>query len=67
MRTVTHPEHQNDYADGYDVMLFTIQTLGWEEARKQYNEAFPLGHKPDSLARYYYAAGGIDALLDTKK
>lgn len=47
-------------------MQFTIATLGWA-ARDQYNQTYPLGQMFDSMANYYYAAGGIDALLDAKK
>lgn len=66
MRKATHPEYQQDYESGYDAMQFTISTLGFDAARDLFNKTYPLGEQFETLEKYYYAFGGIDALLDHK-
>ena len=43
-----------------------IAGMGWNAARDKFNIDNPVGQPVSGMAAYYYAKGGIDALLDKK-
>jgi hypothetical protein len=64
--TVTHPQHQRDFDAGKDQTLAEILGMGFDAALSKWRMENPQGHKFSSLAAYYYAKGGLQALADKK-
>lgn len=52
MRTVTHPEYQQHYDEGYEVGLKNLDKVGFEKARDLINEKFPVGQKVEGMDTY---------------
>jgi hypothetical protein len=63
MRTVTHPEHQKDYNAGWDDACEFIRAAGIGAASSRWNAENPRGQNPSTLGAYYYACGGLDAIV----
>lgn len=61
--TVTHQQHQKDYDAGRMAVLEDIETFGAEKAADKWRLENPTRQKPSSLGAYYYAKGGLDALV----
>lgn len=61
---ITHPEHQSAFDAGRDQMLKEIKGMGFAAARDKWNMENPVGTNPLSLGSYYYAKGGLQALVD---
>ncbi len=61
--TVTHQQHQKDYDAGYTAVMEDIRTFGLDRAADKWRAENPTDHKPSSLGAYYYAKGGLDALV----
>lgn len=61
--TITHPEHSEDYWRGYETMKAEIAGMGWSAALAKFNAENPVGQRYGNLGAYYYAKGGVDALL----
>lgn len=53
----------SDFDAGHDAVKRDISALGFEAARAKFNLDNPVGHKPSSSAAYYYAEGGMKALV----
>lgn len=64
--TVTHPEHQADFDAGRDQVIAEITGMGFDAALTKWRMDNPLGHTFSSLAAYYYAKGGLQALADRR-
>lgn len=61
--TVTHTQHQADYDAGFNAAREDILALGKEEAARKWRMENPSDAQPSSLAAYYYAKAGLDALV----
>lgn len=66
MTTITHNQYAKDYHSGYNAVLDDIVGMGWNAARNKFNIDNPTGQPIAGMAAYYYAKGGIDALLKQK-
>lgn len=66
MTIITHNQHAEDYHKGYNDVLADITSMGWNAARDKFNIDNPVGQTFAGMAAYYYAKGGIDALLKQK-
>lgn len=64
---MTHNQYAEDYQKGYSDMLDDIADMGWNAARDKFNIDNPVGQQVSGMAAYYYAKGGIDALLKTNQ
>ena len=63
MRSVTHTQHQKDYNAGWDDAREFIKAAGVDAAAARWNADNPRGHNPSNLGAYYYACGGMDAIV----
>jgi len=60
MTIITHTDFTADYNAGREAVLQDIREMGFESARDKWNMDNP--GNPSSMAAYYYAKGGMDAL-----
>ena len=64
--TITHPQHAQDYFNGFESMTLKRKGMSFEACRDEFNNSYPIGHRPSSLAAYYYAKGEMQALQQYK-
>jgi len=64
--TVTHTQHQADYDAGREAALEDIKAFGIDQASDKWRSENPRDHQPSSLGAYYYAKGGLDAIVSAK-
>jgi hypothetical protein len=65
-RQVTHTEHQKDYDAGYDATKEEIASMGLDATADKWRAENPNGVNPKSLGAYYYANGGLDAIVSLR-
>lgn len=63
LHEVTHPEYERDYIAGFEHVMRDLEGMDWASARDKFNLENPRDMKP-SMRQYYFAKGGIDALLE---
>jgi hypothetical protein len=60
---ITHTEHADDYHKGREAVRAEISEMGWSAALAKFNAENQVGQRYGNLGAYYYAKGGVDALL----
>jgi len=65
--TAQHEKQRKVYLNGYEAMQESIADIGWHAARDEFNEAVPNGQSFLTQEGYYFAKGGLQALVDTMR
>jgi len=60
-----HESFMPDFIAGYESVQVKLQSYSAESLQNEFNENNPSGHKPSSLAAYFYAKGELAAMLDS--
>ena len=66
MREIFHKQCIDSYVCGFDDMVSKLKGIDFETVRNQFNSDNPANVKYRTLDEYYYAVGGLDALLNHK-
>jgi hypothetical protein len=60
---ITHTEYENDYRAGWDAAREDIRAFGINKASDKWRSENPVDVQPFSLGAYYYAKGGLNAIV----
>jgi len=60
---VTHTRYEKDYNAGWDAAREDIRAFGLSKASDKWRSENPVDVQPFSLGAYYYAKGGLNAIV----